>query len=86
MCVCVKSPNNNDNNNNNDDDDDDDDDNARAELTLRLGTAMLLSRAATVIAAMVRGRLGRRRQLTFTALRIVQGAHAQLLKEVRVRP
>ena len=54
----------------------------RAELALRLGTEMLLSRAASVIAAMVRGRLGRRRQLTFMALRIVEGAHAQLLKEV----
>jgi hypothetical protein len=54
---------------------------ARAEVAQRLVVAMLLYRAATLIAALVRGRLGRRRQLTFTALEIVKGAHAKLLKE-----
>ena len=54
---------------------------ARAEVTLRLVSAMLHYRAASVVASIVRGRLGRRRSLTFMALSIVRGAHAKLLKE-----
>ena len=40
---------------------------------------MLLCRAATTIAALGRGRLGRRRALTWRCVRIVSTAHPSLL-------
>lgn len=52
----------------------------RAEVQKQLANTMLIYRAAACIQTIMRGRLGRRRALTFVAVRIISWANDDLLK------